>query len=320
MASRPIVIKKLIDEVLTDLYPKTVLTQVLSEEDDKTLAEIITEIYAAVNKKVTAEDGKGLSTEDFTTALKEKLAADYTKAEIDAKLQEINEAISEITGGGAAVDASAVTYVNGDFTNVKEALDSLLYVAPAVNSLTTTSPTVNEIGSSLENIVFNWTLNKEVTSQTFDGQSVTPGTTTYTYAGPLTSNKTFTLKVSDGETEAQRNISISFQNYIYYGVSSETADGTVKADAFVLGLASKKFGTAKSSIGTITVNAAAGEYIYVAIPSAWATSLTFKIGGFDTVFNALGTFTHHNASGYETEYAVFRSGQAGLGSTTMTVV
>ena len=71
MASRPIVIKKLIDEVLTDLYPKTVLTQVLSEEDNKTLAEIITEIYTAVNNKVTAVDGKGLSTEDFTTPLKE---------------------------------------------------------------------------------------------------------------------------------------------------------------------------------------------------------------------------------------------------------
>lgn len=319
MATKTITIKQKIAGILTELYPKTIVTQVLNEAGDKNLATVLTEIYTALDNKVAKEDGKGLSTEDFTTDLKSRLESDYTKDEIDQIVQELEESISQIAGGGVQVSASAVTYTNGDITNVQEALDQLLYVAPVVNSLTSQSPTVNEIGASLSNIVFNWTLNKEVETQTFDGTDVPAGTTTYTYAGPLSANKTFTLTVNDGKTSASKSLSISFQNYIYYGTSTETADATVKASDFVLGLSNKKFGTSKNSIGTITVNAGAGEYIYVAIPAAWATSLTFKIGGFDTVFNAIGTFTHTNASGHESEYAVFRSGQAGLGSTTMVV-
>ena len=272
--------------------------------------------------KVDKVDGKQLSTEDFTTLLKEKLDALDSKADMDAKITAINDRIDAIVNGGGegAITADKVSYTNGSITNVKEALDQLLYVAPVVNSLTASVATVQEKGASLSNIKFTWTLNKAVKTQTFDGNSVEVAKKEYTYAGPLTANKSFSLSVSDGTETASKSVSISFQDYIHYGVSDKTENSDVLVDSFVLGLASKKFGTAKSSIGTVSATAGAGQYIYFAIPTAWATALSFKIGGFDTDFVKVGSFEHTNASGYRVSYSVFRSGQPNLGATTMTVI
>ena len=369
MAYQNVVLKKQINGVITDLYPKTSVQNIIDLESQKALKTIISELidsigtkaadadfqdlktkfnnlvqdapeaydtlveisnYIASHKteyeallavsgnKVDKEEGKGLSSNDFTDELLTKLTDLYTKADIDNKLSEINAKIDNIQSGGVELSAENVKYESGeDITNVKQALDQLLYVAPNVNTLTSSVASTVEIGSSFSDIVFNWTYNKEITSQKFNGVTLEPAVRTYTYAGPLTASKTFSLEGNDGTNAATKSVSINFQNYIHYGVSAET---NVLNSEFVLGLSGKKFGTAKSSIGTITVNAAAGQYIYVAFPASFASSLTFKIGGFDTVFDSVGTFDHTNASGYTSSYRVFRSGQAGLGSTTMTVV
>lgn len=272
--------------------------------------------------KVDKVDGKQLSTEDFTTLLKEKLEALDNKADMDKKLEALNDRIDAIVNGGGegAISADKVSYTNGTITNVQEALDQLLYIAPVVNTLTASVANTQEKGASLSNIKFTWTLNKAVKTQTFDGNAVDVSTKEYIYAGPLTANKSFTLSVSDGTKTATKSVSISFQDYIHYGVSDKTTEAEVLVDSFVLGLASKKFGTAKSSIGTVSATAGAGQYIYFAIPTAWASALSFKIGGFDTDFEKVGSFDHTNASGYKVSYSVFRSGQPNLGATTMTVI
>lgn len=61
------------------------------------------ELIKLIDSKVTAEDGKGLSSNDFTTFLKEKLENDYTKDEINEKFtvllkqnESINTTINEM--------------------------------------------------------------------------------------------------------------------------------------------------------------------------------------------------------------------------------
>ena len=69
---------------------------------------------------------------------------------------------------------------------------------------------------------------------------------------------------------------------------------------------------------TFSVNAAAGEYIYYVIPSSFGTP-TFNVGGFDGGFIKVGTVSHQNASGYTQDYDVWKSVNAGLGQTSVTV-
>ena len=45
------------------------------------------ELLKLINSKVTNEEGKGLSTNDFTDILREKLEKDYTKEELDKKFE-----------------------------------------------------------------------------------------------------------------------------------------------------------------------------------------------------------------------------------------
>ena len=61
------------------------------------------ELIKLIDSKVTAEDGKGLSSNDFTTFLKEKLENDYTKEELNEKFtvllkqnESITSAINEL--------------------------------------------------------------------------------------------------------------------------------------------------------------------------------------------------------------------------------
>jgi hypothetical protein len=47
--------------------------------------------------------------------------------------------------------------------------------------------------------------------------------------------------------------------------------------------------------------------------------LTGKIGGFDTDFSKVSTVSHTNASGYTTNYNIYKSSNHSLGSITMVI-
>lgn len=72
-----------------------------------------------IESKVTQEEGKGLSTCDFTTVLKEKLDNDYTKAELDEKFQILtqtinNRAPSDLVQRVSALESKPGTIVSKD--------------------------------------------------------------------------------------------------------------------------------------------------------------------------------------------------------------
>ena len=224
-----------------------------------------------------------------------------------------------IGGAGGASTADAVEYINDaiSVTNVEDALNKLIadyyYVAPSVTSFTATpAGGTYEIGSTVKApITFNWSYNKDITTQTLTDCPLVDNTIrTATYNTDISSNKTFTLSVSDGTKTATKSIAYSFTNKVWYG---SAAEGTYD-DAFILGLATGKLQTSKS--GTYTVTVADREYFFIAMPQSYNNSdtLTGKIGGFETEFGKVATVNHTNASGYATNYNIYKSTNASLGA------
>ena len=224
-----------------------------------------------------------------------------------------------IGGEGGASTADAVEYINDaiSVTNVEDALNKLIadyyYVAPSVTSFTATpAGGTYEIGSTVKApITFNWSYNKDITTQTLTDCTLTDNTIrTATYNTDITTNKTFTLSASDGTKTVTKSIAYSFTNKVWFG---SAAEGTYD-DAFILGLATGKLQTSKS--GTYTVTVADREYFFIAMPQSYnnADKLVGKIGGFETEFSRIATINHTNQSGYATNYNIYKSTNASLGA------
>ena len=215
--------------------------------------------------------------------------------------------------------ANEVEYVNdivGSYT-VEEALNKLIsdyyYVKPSINSFTATpNGGIFEVGHVVSApITFNWSYNKDITTQPLTGCPLADETIrTATYDTDITTNKTFTLQANDGKNNVSKNISYSFTNKVWYG---SAAEGTYD-DSFILGLSTGKLQTSKS--GTYTVTVADREYFFIAMPQSYNNSaeLVGKIGGFETGFSKVATINHTNASGYATNYNIYKSTNASLGA------
>ena len=189
------------------------------------------------------------------------------------------------------------------------------YIKPEITSFTSTAQEVYEVGQNVSNIVFNWTINKNITTQTLtDCPLANASVRTATYTNNITSNKTFTLTIGDGQNTASKDISISFRNKIYYGSATIPASFN---SAFILGLSNKRFATDKSGSFDITVGS--NEYGFIAFPSSFGTLSSVKIGGFDTDVISCGTISFANASGGTTNYNIYRTGRHSLGAITMVI-
>lgn len=269
----------------------------------------------AVDKPLSANQGKviaGLLAGKLDIQQSVDDAGKIVRVGADGKLN-----LSE--GGGE--DASAVSYevsTHPEWSTVKKALDGLIakveYIKPEITAFTSTAQAVYEIGQKISSIVFNWTLNKEVASQSLTDCTVEAEDRTATYNSELSNNKTFTLTVSDGENSASKQISIAFRNKIYFGGASEPTDYD---SAFILGLAKSQFATSKS--GSFAMTVGAGEYGYLAFPKSFGTLSSVKIGGFDTDVVSCGDIAFTNASGGVVTYSIYRTGRSGLGALTMVV-
>ena len=218
-------------------------------------------------------------------------------------------------GPAGATTADGVSY--GD-SNVEEALNDingkiadLMYTPIAISSFTNNVGTV-EMGSTVNTVVLNWTTNKTPEKLTLDGESVDKELKTKTIENAaIKANKTYTLKATDErDAEATKTTAITFLNGVYWGVAADTSSFD---SAFILGLTK---GLQASKAKTFTVNAAAGQHIYYAIPTRYGTP-SFKVGGFEGGFAKVATINFTNASGYEESYDIWKSDNAGLGNTTV---
>ena len=212
--------------------------------------------------------------------------------------------------------AETITYTNADYpsyTNVDLALDALFskiyYVKPTCSLSATPSGGIFEMGTVISApITFTWTTNKAITSQTLTGCTLADASVrTATYNTNVTSNKTFTLSVSDGENSASSSVSYKFLNNIFWGsaAAAETYDS-----AFIRALSNKKLASAVK--GAYSFNIASGEYGFWAVPSNMTISSVW-IGGFEVTVDDLGTVSYTNAQGYTRDYKLYKTGKSGLG-------
>ena len=234
---------------------------------------------------------------------------------IDEQQEYLIEADDE-SGSGSGT-AENIKYTNENFPqydNVDLALDALFnkvyYVKPTCSLSASPSGGTFEMGTTISApITFTWTTNKDIKSQTLTGCTLADESVrTATYNTNITSDKTFTLSVSDGENSASSSVSYKFLNNVFWGSAStvETYDST-----FISALSNKKLASAVK--GTYSFNIASGEYGFWAVPSNMTISSVW-IGGFEVTVDDLGTVSYTNAQGYTRDYKLYKTGKASLGA------
>ena len=213
--------------------------------------------------------------------------------------------------------AENIAYTNADYSqysNVDLALDALFakvyYVKPTCSLSAAPAGGTFEMGYTVvAPITFTWTTNKDIKIQTLTDCTLADETVrTATYDTDITSDKTFTLSVSDGENSATSSVSYRFMNNVFWG-SAAAADAY--DSTFVDVLSNKKL--TNSVKGTYSFNVADGEYGFWAVPSNMTIS-TVWIGGFEVTVESVGTISYLNSKGYTRDYNLYKTGQSGLGS------
>lgn len=223
-----------------------------------------------------------------------------------------------------ATVADAVSALKGDLSDriddLEDEIDDLKYVPISINSFSL-SPATVEKGSTVQTLNFSYSFNKTPTTLKLGTENLTPsGTSTQKTELSVTSDTTYTLTATDSGSysnpaaSASKTATLHFYDKIHYGVAEVPS---AYNDSFLLtGLSNHDLASGKGKI--FTVNATSGKYIFFALPTAMGTP-NFNVGGFDGGFTKAAEFSHTNASGYATTYAVYKSDNAGLGSTKVTV-
>lgn len=221
-------------------------------------------------------------------------------------------------GEGFDIENGTIVAVGDEKTKERVALletkvDDLMYEPITITSFTV-KPSTAEKGYAVSEPFCRWMLNKKATTVTLDGEKILPdlgGLLLMRYN--IKENTAFTLTVTDerGHSETE-TATLSFMNGVYYGASSipETLDS-----AFIRTLSKEIRSNKKPSF---TANADEGQYIWYCLPKAYGTC-SFAVGGFSGGFTLVDTISYQNAYGYTEDYYVYRSDNAALGNTTVTV-
>ena len=222
-----------------------------------------------------------------------------------------------------ATDASSVSY-NEKYPTVRDALDYLTYEPIKIESLSTrfsdtagiqNGTTVFEIGKRIGcSLVWTYNGNAEIEQQTINNQAIDINLRSHALS-LVTSDTVYTLAVKDTRgTIVSKNISLVFQNRVYWGVS--TIPSTYNDFFFRVTLQNNALSGNVNR--TFTVEANENEYIYYAVP-ARMKNCVFTVGGFEGGFETVGTFYIGNSSAYSEDYVLYKSIRENLGNTTIVV-
>lgn len=190
---------------------------------------------------------------------------------------------------------------------------NLNYTPIAIKSFTVAGSPV-EKGRIISTASLAWSTNKVPMLIEINGVSYDSKQTSATLTGlTLTTNTTWTLKVTDDfNGTATMQTTLYFYNGLYYGAAAQP---TSISSSFIRSLTKKLTNTRK---GSVTVNAAGDQYIWIAFPVAFGEP-TFKVGGFEGGFIDRGVIEYANAYGYVENYKVWQSENVNLGATTVVI-
>lgn len=289
-----------------------------------------TDVAAALDKKVDKEGYIAYTQEE-----KDKLAGvaananNYTlpTATADA-LGGVKVGTGVTVGEDGTVSVSVDKIPYGDST-VKAILDDLTYVPADITGFNNNVGTV-ENGVTVTDVKFTWSIKGHPTKVTFtsyangaDGDATSEdqaidntGSKTLTKQTIKTNHK-WTLGVDDARKHHSSWDSwLVFKDKKYWGVG-KPANADAVDSAFILALGNSQF--ADNYQGDFTVTASDGNFIFFAVPKSFGDSPAFFVGGFEGGFALYKTFDFTNASGATVSYNVFKSTNADLGETTVTV-
>ena len=240
---------------------------------------------------------------------------------LDEYNQPITKWIDKPSGGsggeGGSNNAKDIEYNSGDpdILSVQDALDKLLYTPPSITSFSANPPAGDyDVGNVQGPITFSWVPNKAITSQSLtDIGDIPVSDRSAQYNSIISSDKTFTLTISDGKQSASRSLTYRFMHRAYWGASTAPASYT---GAFISSLSDSRLTTTRT--GTVRVTAGAGQYIYYCFPASWGTP-TFNVGGFDGGFELVDTLSFTNNYGITTTYDIWKSDNPNLGFLTILI-
>ena len=211
-----------------------------------------------------------------------------------------------------AYPADQVTVTNVGYNNVQEVLDALLYVPITIDTLT--GGGVYERGRLLTSLTLNWTLNKDVVSQTLTGPpemtpvvlNATQRAVTVTLAN-LSTDATFTLEVDDGTQSVDSDELVTFVTANYYG--DALAPGTID-EAFIKSLANKLLDANRQH--NYVSGAVGDQYNWYVYPTRYGPAI-FIAGGFEGGFSNVSTVSFTNDYGFTEDVYVWRSDNPDIG-------
>ena len=265
---------------------------------------------------------------------------DITHPTNTSRTHSINfDTIDTVTGSGrkfpVLLDDGSITF---DYIRAQDIFKDSEF-SFSVNSLTISGATTVLIGSgtyslSGRSFTISYTLPPgiSVTSASIDSSSdpgsvypinlISPFTNASAIGSvsyPTTSGGTVTFTATANSTSGSGSASrsLSFLNYFYSGVSSNSnvdATGLTSLGSVTKELRSNNNGD------SFTANAADGEYIYYAYPSKYGES-EFSVGNFPGGFELLhgGAVSHTNESGFTEDYFIYKTINTGLGNTVVSV-
>ena len=196
---------------------------------------------------------------------------------------------------------------------IESDIADLMYEPISITAFTNSVGNV-ELGTVVEAVTLSWSLSKAPAALALDGERIGLVLTSKKLEGlSITEDTSWTLTATDErDATASKTTSIRFLNGVYYGAGAAPA---ALDSAFILGLTKTLTSTRKR---TVTVDAGQGEHIWYAVPVRLG-KCTFKVGGFEGGFDLVAEQDFTNALGYTEPYYIYRSGQTGLGSTTVEV-
>lgn len=230
----------------------------------------------------------------------------------DVRLNNMEEGIYNATQRLNNLDAGCVKYTTSaddSIQTIQDALDKLLYVPLTINL--SCNRGIVERGEVLTSLTFNWSYNKNIVEQIFEGEILDSSLRRYDYTNPVGSNKTFKLIANDGKNTVSKTTSVTFYNGRYWGISSSE-----EYDSDFIKTLNKELNESRAK--TFTVNCENNQHIFYCIPSRLGTP-TFTVGGFSGGFYKVDTIQFTNSYGYVESYDIWKSTNSNLGNTTVVV-
>lgn len=233
---------------------------------------------------------------------------EVSKIAVDTALNETS--VNPVQNQAVAVKVNAL---QKSIDDLWEEMDGMTFIPLSISSFEC-EPKLAEIGSTVNTVNFTWTIGGTPTLVKINSESIPLGTSQATLSNlELKEDKEFTLYAEDRkENNVSAITQLLFVNKVFHGVQEIPSEYNT---SFI----NKLVGQLQiNKEGVIDVTANENQYIYYALPSSYGDCV-FTSGGFSGGFTKVDTISYTNEYGVTTDYDIWKSDNANLGQTNITI-